>query len=122
MFIGTFVNIRILTVGEWGVVQLAMSIGGTLGIYQHLGLVSASTREISSAKNDEDIFKIFVTSAVVRYCVTYHSPRSFSLIKAYSRESLPQQSYCPSKVVFNSVVVSRYPRYFKLSYIWNKEI
>ena len=68
--VGTFVIIRILTVGEWGVVQLAMSIGGTLGIYQHLGLVSASTREISSAKNDKDIFKIFVTSAVVRYCVT----------------------------------------------------
>jgi O-antigen/teichoic acid export membrane protein len=66
----TFVIIRILSVGEWGVVQLAISIGGALGIYQHLGLVSASTREISSAEKKEDIFKIFVTSAVIRYCVT----------------------------------------------------
>jgi len=75
--VGTFVVIRILSVGEWGLVQLAVSIGGALGIYQHLGLVSASTREISSAKNEEDIFKIFVTSAVIRYCVTL--PISFGL-------------------------------------------
>ncbi|MBW6441655.1 oligosaccharide flippase family protein [Patescibacteria group bacterium] len=66
----TFVVIRILSVNEWGLVQLAISIGGALGIYQHLGLVSASTREISSAKKEEDVFKIFITSTVVRYCVT----------------------------------------------------
>lgn len=66
----TFVIIRILSVGEWGIVQLAVSIGGALGIYQHLGLVSASTREISSAKKEEDIFKIFITSSFIRYCVT----------------------------------------------------
>lgn len=68
--IQTFIIIRILSVGEWGVVQLAVSIGGALGIYQHLGLVSASTREISSARDEEDIFKIFVTSSIIRYCVT----------------------------------------------------
>ncbi|MFC1700100.1 oligosaccharide flippase family protein [Patescibacteria group bacterium] len=66
----TFVIIRILSVGEWGLVQLAVSIGGALGIYQHLGLASASTREISSAKDKKQITKIFVTSAFVRYCVT----------------------------------------------------
>lgn len=68
--VSTFVIIRILSVSEWGLVQLAISIGGALGIYQHLGLVSASTREISSAKKEEDVFKIFVTSTVVRYFVT----------------------------------------------------
>ncbi|RJR26414.1 hypothetical protein C4561_05485 [candidate division WWE3 bacterium] len=66
----SFVIIRILTVSEWGLVQLAVSIGGALGIYQHLGLASASTREISSAKNDSEIFKIFVTSLFIRYVVT----------------------------------------------------
>jgi len=66
----TFVVIRILSVGEWGLVQLAVSIGGALGIYQHLGLVSASTREISSAKSEDDIFKIFFTASIARYCVT----------------------------------------------------
>ncbi len=68
--IQTLIIIRILSLGEWGVIQLAISIGGALGIYQHLGLVSASTREISSAEKEEDIFKIFVTSSVIRYCVT----------------------------------------------------
>jgi O-antigen/teichoic acid export membrane protein len=65
-----FVIAAILTKGEWGIVQLAVSIGSSLGIYQHLGLASASTREISSAKKEEDVFKIFITSIFVRYCVT----------------------------------------------------
>ena len=65
-----FVIAAVLTKAEWGVVQLAVSIGSALGIYQHLGLASASTREISSAKKEEDIFKIFVTSVFIRYCVT----------------------------------------------------
>lgn len=65
-----FVIAAILTKGEWGIVQLAVSIGSALGIYQHLGLASASTREISSAKKEEDVFKIFVTSVFIRYCVT----------------------------------------------------
>lgn len=75
--IQSFVIIRVLSVTEWGLVQLAVSIGGALGIYQHLGLASASTREISSAKNDEQIFKIFVTSVFIRYLVTL--PISFGL-------------------------------------------
>jgi len=73
MFLGlvqSFVIVRILSVSEWGVIQLAVSIGGALGIYQHLGLASASTREISSAKDETDIFKIFLTSAFIRYFVT----------------------------------------------------
>ncbi len=67
----TFVIIRILSVGDWGIVQLAISIGGAFGIYQHLGLASGSTREISSAKSDTDIFKIFLTSVAIRYLVTF---------------------------------------------------
>lgn len=66
----SFVIIRVLSVSDWGVVQLAASIGGALGIYQHLGLASASTREIAAAKKDTDIFKIFLTSATIRYLIT----------------------------------------------------
>lgn len=62
--------LRILTVGEWGIVQLALSIGGALGIYQHLGLASASTREVSTAKDNSEVFKVFFTSAVIRYMVS----------------------------------------------------
>jgi len=73
----SFVILRILTQAQWGIVQLAISIGGALGIYQQLGLASASTREISSAKNDTQIFKIFVTSVFIRYIVTF--PLAFGL-------------------------------------------
>ncbi|NMB91462.1 oligosaccharide flippase family protein [candidate division WWE3 bacterium] len=114
----TFVIIRILSVGEWGIVQLATSIGGALGIYQHLGLVSASTREISSAEKKEDIFKIFITSTAVRYCVTL--PLAIGLffyskslaVNIYHNESLiiPLKMYALSLVfqgvqgILNSVI------------------
>jgi O-antigen/teichoic acid export membrane protein len=68
--IQSFVIVRILTVGEFGLVQLAVAIGSVVGIYQHLGLASGSTREIAAAKDDTDIFKIFVTSVVIRYLIT----------------------------------------------------
>src|SRR3990172_8842858 len=68
--IQSFFIVRLLTVPEWGLVQLAVSLGGALGIYQHLGLASASTREVSAAKDNKEIFKIFITSVVIRYIVT----------------------------------------------------
>lgn len=64
------VIVRILSVGEYGLVTLAVSIGSAFGIYQHLGLASGSTREIASANNDREIFKIFVTASLIRYMVT----------------------------------------------------
>ena len=64
------VILRVLSVSEWGLVTLAMSVGSAFGIYQHLGLASGSTREISSAKSDKQIIKIFFTSFVIRYFVT----------------------------------------------------
>lgn len=80
MFIGlvqSFVILRILTQAEWGIVQLALSIGGALGIYQHLGLASASTREIAASKDDTKVFKIFLTSVLIRYMITL--PLAFGL-------------------------------------------
>ncbi|HOM77586.1 oligosaccharide flippase family protein [Patescibacteria group bacterium] len=73
MFLGlvqTFVIVRVLSVEEWGIVQLAVSIGGAFGIYQHLGLASGSTREISGTKDPREIFKIFFTTVFIRYSVT----------------------------------------------------
>ncbi len=66
----TFVIVRVLSVEEWGIVQLAVSIGGAFGIYQHLGLASGSTREISATKDTKEIFKIFFTTVFIRYAVT----------------------------------------------------
>lgn len=98
----SFVIVRILSVSDWGIVQLAVSVGGALGIYQHLGLASASTREISGAKDDDEVFKIFFTSVFIRYLVTlpivlglfffaehiavnvYHSPDLIIPLKIYA--------------------------------------
>lgn len=66
----TFFIINIISKADYGVVQIALAIGGTYGIYQHLGLASGSTREIASAKDDTEVFKIFTTATVIRYFVT----------------------------------------------------
>ncbi len=67
----SIVLVRILSVSEWGLKDIALSVGGALGIYQHLGLSSGSVREISSAKNDAEVFKIFITSVIIRYIITF---------------------------------------------------
>lgn len=68
--IQSFAILRILSVSEWGIVQLVVSVGASLGIYQHLGLASASNREIAASDKNTDVFKIFATSVSVRYLVT----------------------------------------------------
>lgn len=85
----SFVIVRILTVGEWGIVQIAASIGGAFGIYQHLGLASGSTREISSAKNDTEVFKIFITAALIRYLITV----PIAIFLFFSAETLAVNKY-----------------------------
>jgi len=66
----SFAILRILSVSEWGLVQLVVSVGSALGIYQHLGLASASNREIAAAEKKTDVFKIFITTTSIRYMVT----------------------------------------------------
>lgn len=68
--IQSFVILRILSVSDWGIAQLAVSIGASLGIYQHLGLASASNREIAAVEKDTKVFKIFFTTVSIRYLVT----------------------------------------------------
>lgn len=116
--IQSFAIVRILTVGEWGLIQLAVSIGGALGVYQNLGLASGSTREISAAKDDDEIFKIFVTAFVVRYLInlplafflfvfadklstsTYDNPELANLLKIYAFVLLIQGV----QSIFNSII------------------
>ena len=66
---GIFV-VRILSVSEYGLVGIVAAVGSIVGVSQHLGLASGSTREISAAKDEQEIFKIFCTSVLIRYCVT----------------------------------------------------
>jgi len=121
MFIGlvqSFVILRILTQGDWGLVQLALSIGGALGIYQHLGLASASTREIAASKDDTKIFKIFLTSVAIRYIITLPlsiglfilAPKIASEVYHSARLTIPLQIYAVTilfqgfQSILNSVI------------------
>ena len=73
MFAGLFQSIviaRILSVSELGLRDIAKGVGRSLGIFQHFGLASASTREISIAQDEKGIFKVFATSLLIRYCLT----------------------------------------------------
>jgi len=73
MLVGIFQSlliVNILTTKEFGLIGLVASIAGVVGIAQHLGLASSSTKEISSAKNDTEIFHIAVTSISIRYLIS----------------------------------------------------
>lgn len=66
----SIVIVRILSVSEYGLINIALAVGAAFGIYQHLGLASGSTREISAASDNKEIFKIFTTSVLIRYFVS----------------------------------------------------
>ena len=73
MFIGIFQSlliVNILTTSEFGLIGLVASIAGVVGIAQHLGLSSSSTKEISAAKNDNEVFHIALTSISIRYLIS----------------------------------------------------
>ena len=122
-----YIIARVLTTGEYGVVRIALSLGASLGIYQSLGLASASTREISLAKNDKEVFKIFTTSVIIRYIVSvplaagifffsdaistkYASPEISYLLKIYAVIMLVQGF----QGILNSVItgMKRFKRLF----------
>ncbi len=91
----TFFIIRLLSPSDWGIIQIGMAIGGAFGIYQHLGLSSGSTREISTAENDTEIFKIFVTSVLIRYLVSV----PVALFLFFSAENLAVGQYSQQVLV-----------------------
>ena len=114
----SIIIVRILSVGEYGLVTLATSIGSAFGIYQHLGLASGSTREISSAQDNKEVFKIFVTSLAIRYFITiplaiilFFSSR-YIAVNQYGNEALitPLKLFSAALLVqgvqsiFNSVI------------------
>lgn len=62
--------IRILSPAEFGLVGLVMSVGGVIGVSQHLGVVDGAIREIAVLKNKREIGKVFWVSHLVRQLVT----------------------------------------------------
>jgi hypothetical protein len=62
--------VNILSVTEFGVVGLVTAIAGIAGMTQHLGLASSSTKEISKAKSDQEIFNVFLSSLSIRLIIS----------------------------------------------------
>ncbi len=68
--IQSIIVVRILSPAEFGLVGLVMSIGGVVGVTQHLGIVDGAIREIAVLKNKQEIGKVFWVSQLVRQVVT----------------------------------------------------
>lgn len=66
----SFIVIKLLTRGEYGLVGLVMSIGGLIGVSQHLGIVDGAIREIAVLKDKQEIGKVFWVSHLARQIVT----------------------------------------------------
>ncbi|MFH1353897.1 MAG: oligosaccharide flippase family protein [bacterium] len=62
--------IRILSPEEYGLIGLVMSIGGVIGVSQHLGVVDGAIREIAVLKDKREISKVFWVSHLMRQVVT----------------------------------------------------
>lgn len=123
----SYIILRLLSVEQWGTIRTALSLGSALGIYQNLGLAGASTREISGAKTHKEVFKIFITSVVIRYLITlplavglflsagflaqkYHNPEIFTLIRIYAFVMIIQSV----QTILNAVIsgMKRFRRLF----------
>lgn len=76
--------IRILSIQDWGSVQLVLAAAAIVGATQALGLTSGTTREIVGAKNNAEAYRVFITSLIIR--LTLSIP--FLLIFFLSAENL----------------------------------
>lgn len=74
----SIIVIRLLGPTGWGLVGLVMSIGGIIGVTQHLGVVDGAIREIAIRRRKDEIGKVFWVSNLVRQVVTI--PLSIALI------------------------------------------
>ncbi len=68
--IQSFVILKVLSVGDYGLVNLVASIGASVGVFQNLGISSGSTREIAAAKDKKEAFRVFIGSLAVRYGIS----------------------------------------------------
>ena len=66
----SIIIIRVLSPTEYGITGLVMSIGGVIGVSQHLGIVDGAIREIAVRNNKNEIGKVFWVSHIARQIVT----------------------------------------------------
>lgn len=66
----SIIIIRVLSPTEYGITGLVMSIGGVIGVSQHLGIVDGAIREIAVRNKKDEIGKVFWVSHLARQMVT----------------------------------------------------
>ena len=88
----SIIVIRILSPGEFGLVGLVMSVGGVIGVSQHLGIVDGAIREIAVLKEKREIGKVFWVSHVTRQLVTIPLSVGLLLMAGFIAESIYDRS------------------------------
>ena len=68
--IQSIIIIRVLSPAEYGLIGLVTSIGGVVGVTQHLGIVDGTIREIAILKSKRAKGTVFWVSQAVRQIVT----------------------------------------------------
>lgn len=66
----SLIIVRLLSPDQFGLIGLVMSIGGAIGVSQHLGIVDGAIREIAILKKQADASKVIWVSLLVRQVVT----------------------------------------------------
>lgn len=62
--------VKFLSIESYGLLNVVMGLGASLGVYQNLGISSGSTREIAAAENKKEAAKVFFASLAVRYLIS----------------------------------------------------
>lgn len=112
---------RILTTGEYGLVGIVTAVSAIVGAVRHLGLVSATTRELANTTDEDLAARIFAVSFLVRLVVavplsialylyaprlaleTYHQPATLIPFRLFSVILLIQST----QEIFNAVLAGR---------------
>lgn len=66
----TIFVVRILHPQEFGIVGLIAAVGALVGVVQHLGIDSASVREISVTKDKDEAFKVLIAALLLRFLIS----------------------------------------------------
>ena len=66
----TLLVVKLLGAASFGLVGLVLSVGGLIGVSQHLGIQDGAIREIAVRKSRKEIGRVFWVSNIVRQAVT----------------------------------------------------
>lgn len=84
--------IRILSPADYGLVGIVAAVGSVVGVYQHLGLASGTTREISAVKTKEAAFKVFLSGVLARFSISIPLALGLFILSPHIANNIYHQS------------------------------